>query len=102
MGNEYPPRVAKSEAMFANWDAGDGDMNELAIGLYDLVAEYKALWDDYAIMQEFIDDFYEWHEDRPHAPVGDDTGTIWCMCNFCKRVRNITPKEAQDARSETE
>lgn len=46
MDNKYPPRIEKSEAMYGNWEAGDGDMGELAVGLYNLTAEYKALWDD--------------------------------------------------------
>ena len=45
--SEYPIRVEKSEAIYGHWENGDGDMAELAIGLYDLTAHYKALWDDY-------------------------------------------------------
>lgn len=44
---EYPQRVEKSEVMHQSWKAGDGNMDELAIGLYNLIAEYKALYDDY-------------------------------------------------------
>jgi len=45
--NKYPQRIAKSENVFALWEAGEGDIAELAICLYDLTAEYKALWEDY-------------------------------------------------------
>jgi len=41
---DYPPRVTKSENIYALWEKGEGDMGELAIGLYDLTAHYKALW----------------------------------------------------------
>ncbi len=40
-------RIEKSQAIYEHWRAGDGDMNELAIGLYDLTADYETLLDDY-------------------------------------------------------
>ena len=49
--DDYPPRVTKSENMFKLWETGEGDMGELAIGLYDLTAHYKALWDDYTQLE---------------------------------------------------
>lgn len=52
---DYPARVAKSEAMHANWEQGDGDMDELAIGLYDLIAHYKALYEDYLKGKDLIE-----------------------------------------------
>lgn len=50
--SDYPQRVEKSEIMHQSWKAGDGNMDELAIGLYNLTAEYKALWDDYASLKK--------------------------------------------------
>ena len=49
--DDYPPRVEKSENIYKLWETGEGDMAELAIGLYDLTAHYKALWDDYAQLE---------------------------------------------------
>ena len=49
--SDYPPRVTKSEAMYALWENGEGDMSELAIGLYDLTAHYKALWDEHEALE---------------------------------------------------
>lgn len=49
---DYPPRVEKSENIYRLWESGEGDMGELAIGLYDLTAHYKALWDDYAQLED--------------------------------------------------
>jgi hypothetical protein len=57
---DYPTRVAKSEAMYDNWEAGDGDMGELAIGLYNLTAEYKALWDDYVAQNARLAKYRDW------------------------------------------
>ena len=45
--SDYPSRVRKSENMYELWESGYGDMKELAIGLHDLTAQYKALYDDY-------------------------------------------------------
>lgn len=45
--SDYPIRIEKSETIYSFWESGEGDMAELAIGLYDLTAHYKALWDDY-------------------------------------------------------
>ena len=45
--SDYPPRVGKSENIYKLWETGEGDMAELAIGLYDLTAHFKALYDDY-------------------------------------------------------
>ena len=45
--NKYPQRIEKSEIMYKMWKDGDGDIDELAIGLYNLTAEYKALWDEH-------------------------------------------------------
>ena len=60
---EYPQRVEKSENMYASWEAGDGDTDELAIGLYNLTAEYKALYDDYvnieAMLQQAAKDAFD-------------------------------------------
>jgi hypothetical protein len=44
---DYPPRVGKSENIYKLWETGEGDMDELAIGLYDLTAHYKALWTEH-------------------------------------------------------
>ena len=49
--SDYPPRVGKSERIYQLWESGEGDMGELAIGLYDLTAHYKALWDDYTQLE---------------------------------------------------
>ena len=54
MNKKYPQRVWKSEVMYKAWENGDGDIDELAIGLYDLVAEYKALYDDYIKLKRNI------------------------------------------------
>ena len=43
---DYPPRVTKSENIYKLWDTGEGDMGELAIGLYDLTAHFKVIWDE--------------------------------------------------------
>ena len=50
--SDYPQRVEKSENIYRLWDTGEGDMGELAIGLYNLTADYKSLWDDYTKLEE--------------------------------------------------
>lgn len=57
--SDYPPRVEKSENIYKLWETGEGDMGELAIGLYDLTAHYKALWDDYAQLEAIKDEYIE-------------------------------------------
>jgi len=52
--SDYPPRVEKSENIYELWESGEGDMDELAIGLYDLTAQYKALYDDYVQLEAEI------------------------------------------------
>lgn len=49
--SDYPPRVEKSENIYKLWKSGEGDMDELAVGLYDLTAHYKALHDDYTQLE---------------------------------------------------
>jgi len=49
--SDYPPIVTKAEQIYKLWESGEGDMGELAIGLYDLTAHYKALWDDYFALE---------------------------------------------------
>lgn len=49
---KYPQCVEKAEAIYAHWERGDGDMGELAIGLYDLTAHYKALYEDYIRLEK--------------------------------------------------
>jgi predicted nuclease with TOPRIM domain len=57
MTQKYPQRIEKSEAMYKMWEDGEGDIDELAIGLYNLIAEYKALWDDYAKLKTELVDY---------------------------------------------
>ncbi len=72
-------RLEKSRNIYELWRTGDGDMGELAIGLYDLTAHYEALLDDYekleaklSKMEEALDLIAEdalWHDghDNPEA-----------------------------------
>ena len=63
--SDYPQRIEKSENMYLNWEAGDGDMDELAIGLYNLTAEYKALFDAYVKLEARITQAVEDSNDTP-------------------------------------
>ena len=40
-------RVEKAATAFNFWADGEGDMGELAVALYDLLADYRALLADY-------------------------------------------------------
>jgi len=91
---DYPPRVTKSENIYALWEKGEGDMGELAIGLYDLTAHYKALWDDYAALKaenkrllEEIDELIAWHEgdDCPRARLEAVAKAAWRLVSSSPR-----------------
>ena len=45
------PRLEKSRNIFQLWEDGDGDMTELAIGLYDLTAHYEVLLEDHEALE---------------------------------------------------
>ena len=70
--SDYPSRVRKSEEMYELWESGFGDMKELAIGLHDLTAQYKALYDDYIKLEaerdalvEAMDEIIQWANAYP-------------------------------------
>ena len=44
-------RIEKARNIFQLWEDGDGDMGELATGLYDLTADYEALLKDYEALE---------------------------------------------------
>ena len=70
---DYPPRVEKSENIYRLWETGEGDMGELAIGLYDLTAHYKELWDDYAQLEVENERLKEYIEE-----TCDEDFVMWC------------------------
>ena len=57
---DYPPRVGKSERIYKLWETGEGDMGELAIGLYDLTAHFKVLWDEHEALKQERDALVCW------------------------------------------
>ncbi len=86
MDNKYPTRVQKSEQSYAHWEAGDGDMGELAVGLYDLTAEYKALWRDYCTLQSLC------------VRVINAPGPEELEWSINELLENIVPQEAPNAK----
>lgn len=48
-------RVEKARAIYQHWVDGDGDMGELAVGLYDLTADYEALLADNAVLRKRVE-----------------------------------------------
>ena len=61
------PALKKARNIFELWDSGDGDMGELAIGLYDLTAHYELLLIDSAQLEQQVERLEEALKDSEGA-----------------------------------
>ena len=87
--SDYPPRVTKSENIYALWESGEGDMGELAIGLYDLTAHFKALWDDYAKLERVARAAKAYKEYPPNWERGTVQERIAIWKEYCEALGEV-------------
>ena len=105
--SDYPQRVEKSENIYRLWETGEGDMGELAIGLYNLTADYKSLWDDYTKLkaelsqreQDCIDRTVEAHvaeAENKRLREGIDMAHLHLLASVCDCGEPLKETDAFD------